>query len=521
MTLYTGFHMKTLTPFKFIGLVTLINLILYYYPLFNYVFENLNITSFNGQLTLLSTVVSILVISFFILYLFSLISSKLLKGFSLFMMIANSIALYFTLTYHVILDKTMMGNLFNTNTAEATAFYHPKIFLYLFFLGILPAYFLSKITITKVTRKKLLTQAFTILFSGVVIMYLNATTWLWLDKHAKHLGALAVPWSYTINAIRYQVKQLKKDEKQELLPPATMYNNEKMIVILVIGESARAENFSLYGYKKETNPYLKKLDVIALKHVSSSATYTTASVHSMLSYTGSTSDNFEPLPSYLQREGVDVIWRSTNWGEPPIHVRTYEEGNDLRSECKGEGCDYDEVLLTNLDKSIKEAKSNKLLIVLHTSGSHGPSYYEKYPKAFEVFKPVCKTVDLQECTNKELINAYDNTILYTDYFLAKVIKTLKEHNETPSLMLYASDHGESLGEYGLYLHGTPYTIAPDVQKDIPFILWLSEGFKKQKGLEKFKQSNDYSQKNIFHTIMGAFEMNSSIYNPELDILKKK
>ena len=511
--------MKNLTPFKFIGLVSFINILFYYYPFFEYVFSNLDIFSLNGLLTLLSVLVSIFVITFFILYLFSFLSLKLLKGFSLFLMVGNSIALYFTLSYHVILDKTMMGNLFNTDVAEASSYYHPKIFLYILFLGIIPAYFLSKITIKPVKRTTLLAQALSILFGGVLLMYLNATTWLWLDKHAKHLGALAMPWSYTINAIRYQVKQLKKDEKRKLLPDASFTNKKKMVVLLVIGESARAENFSLYGYDKKTNPYLEKLNISTLHNATSAATYTTASVQSILSSTGSTSDSYEPLPNYLQRQGIDVFWRSKNWGEPKLKIKSYKTSNDLRTECKGEGCDYDEVLLTGLDNVIKNADEKKLFIVLHTSGSHGPSYYEKYPKAFEVFKPVCKTVDLQQCSSEELVNAYDNTILYTDYFLNEVIKILKNNSKTPSLMIYASDHGESLGEYGLYLHGTPYTIAPDVQKDIPFILWQSQEFMKQHGSQKIKQKSSYSQKNIFHTVMGAFDMNSSIYDEKLDILK--
>ena len=507
---------------KFIIIISLVNMALYHLPLYSFAISNLNIFSFNGILTFFAVLVSLFVVTAFILFVFAIISYRLVKVFSILMMIGNSIALYFIVTYQVILDRTMMGNVFNTDTAEAASYYHPKIFLYLFFLGIIPAFLISKIHIKKPKRIRLALHALGVVVIGVLLMYLNAGTWLWLDEHAKRLGGMTMPWSYTINAIRYKARQLKKTEKQILLPSAKFSNDDRMVVILVIGESARAKNFSLYGYTRETNPYLEKMENITVLKAKSTATYTTASVHSMLSYTGSDSDSYEPLPNYLQREGVDVIWRKNNWGEPILHVKTFETAGELKASCKGDGCDYDEVLLTNLDKEILESKKKKVFVVLHTVGSHGPIYHEKYPKKFEIFKPVCKTVDLKECTNQELINAYDNTILYTDFFLGKTIDTLKKIKDVPILLIYTSDHGESLGEYGLYLHGTPYSIAPDVQKNIPFIIWTSKSFVDKKGIQKidFKERDTYSHKNIFHTIMGAFGINSTIYNKQLDILQK-
>jgi len=177
------------------------------------------------------------------------------------------------------------------------------------------------------------------------------------------------------------------------------------------------------------------------------------------------------------------------------------------------------VLLTNLEKEILKLKKNKTFVVLHTNGSHGPTYYKKYPKAFEVFTPACKTVNLQACTQQELINAYDNTILYTDYFLHQTITILKKFSDRPTMLIYASDHGESLGEYGLYLHGTPYSIAPDFQKDIPFLIWESDSFQKKNG-GKIDTGSSYRQNNIFHTVMGAFDMNSTIYDNKRNILAR-
>ena len=513
---------RTISMSNFILLITIIDMLIYHIPFYTYAVSNLNISSVNGLLTFFSTLVSLFTITSFLLFIIAVMLPSIIKPLTIIIFIGNSLALYFVNTYHVILDRSMMGNVFNTNTSEAVSYYDPKIFLYIVFLGILPSIFISKIKIKKAKRLYLIIHAFITLTIGVFILYLNSTTWLWLDKNAKILGGLAMPWSYSINAIRHISKELKKSEKEILLPSANLLNNNKMLVVLIIGESARAANFSLYGYPRKTNPLLEKQNVIVLKNSISTATYTTASIHSMLSYTGSDSDSYEPLPNYLQRAGIDVIWRTKNWGAPPLHIHSFEQAGELKKTCKGNGCDYDEVLLTDLDKEILSSKKSKIFVVLHTAGSHGPTYYNKYPKKFEIFKPVCKSVDLKECTNQELINAYDNTVIYTDYFLNKTINLLKKIKNMPILFIYVSDHGESLGEYGLYLHGTPYSIAPDVQKDIPFMIWESNSFIKEKGFQTpyVKAQKEYGQNDIFHTILGAFDLNSSIYHEKNDILKR-
>ena len=516
------FIKQPMSMVSYIVFMALLNMLLFHFPLYNYMLDNLDMTGFDATVTFTIVLVALFVVNTFFFFLFSLISHRLLKYFTVLIMFLNPIALYFILTYNIILDRTMMGNLFNTNSEEALSYYHPKIYLYIF-IGLFFAYLLSRVNIKKSKRVELLKYGLGILVMGVLLLYLNASKWLWLDKHAKKLGALAMPWSYVINSIRYKVRAGKANQKVILLPDANFtQNNKKMVVILVIGESARAQNFSLYGYKRETNPNLKHHDVVALQNSSSTATYTTASVHSILSYRGDTSDSYEPLPSYLKRQGVEVIWRTNNWGEPNLKVSHYERKSNLKLTCKGEGCEHDGVLLTGLEESLKLDESNKIFYVLHTSGSHGPSYYEKYPKRFEHFKPVCKTVDLKQCTQEELVNAYDNTILYTDYLLGELIDVLKQEENRATLLIYISDHGESLGEYGLYLHGTPYSIAPDVQKKIPFIFWASKKFKEEKGIEKldFHNAKEYGQYNIFHSIMGAFDMNSTIYDKSLDIFSK-
>ena len=323
-------------------------------------------------------------------------------------------------------------------------------------------------------------------------------------------------------------KRLKKslDDVPDLFPKLEEAkqleeSDEKTIIILVVGEAARAENFSLYGYNRPTNPLLKKQGVIALNNTVSCATYTTLSLRCILSHKDVStpfSKQYEPLPSYLQRHGVDVVWRTNNWGEPPMKVNTYQRSDELERECKGDQCQYDEVLLSGLGERVRSSMQQNIFIVIHRWGSHGPSYYKRYSKQYEIFKPVCKSVELNQCTNHELVNAYDNSILYTDYFLTQTINLLQDL-KTPAVMIYISDHGESLGEFGLYLHGVPYAVAPDVQTHIPFIVWMSPEFIEKKGIDinRIKQSKSHSHQNIFHSVLGAINMHSEVYNDQLDI----
>lgn len=506
---------------QFIFIVTFLNLFLFHAPLLSYATKNLDYTSTNGVLTLFIVALVIILITSLILFIISFISPTLLKAFSLLIFLINAVALYFLNTYNIALDTTMIGNILNTQSSESLSFFHPKILLYFISFGLLPAWLLYKIRVVKNKRLKLLKHALITLVISLGLIFANGSRWLWIDKHASNLGGIILPWSYIINTFRFNAKN-NTNTVQKLLPTASFKDDEKMLVVLVIGESARAENFSLYGYQRDTNPLLEKSNSITLQNSHSCSTYTTASIHCILSSIGSSSDSFEPLPSYLNRHGVDVIWRTNNWGEPHIKVNSYTKATDLENNCKGEDCAYDGIMLTDLKERIQFSKSNKKFVVLHMTGSHGPSYYKKYPPSFEKFKPVCKSVELNKCTNQELINAYDNTILYTDYFLNQVIELLKEQQDSPALMIYISDHGESLGEYGQYLHGTPKAFAPDVQTTIPFVMWMSEQFKSSHKIsnKKFTQKTKHSQENVFHTILGAFKTKSESYKKELDVLNQ-
>jgi lipid A ethanolaminephosphotransferase len=322
-----------------------------------------------------------------------------------------------------------------------------------------------------------------------------------------------MPWSYAVNINLFYLHKNKENEQQILLPNATIKNTKKSVVVLVIGESARSSNFSLYGYEKNTNPLLSKIENVYHYKAESCATYTTAGLKCILEHKNS-SKLYEILPNYLYRNDVEVIWKTTNWGEPPVHIKNFQNKEDLRQACNGERCEYDEILLNGLRHQIFTSNKNKILIVLHTSTSHGPTYYKRYPAEFNKFTPVCESVELANCTQEELINAYDNTIVYTDYLLATLIEELKQLDAYNSSMIYISDHGESLGENNLYLHGIPASLAPKEQLDIPFIVWVSDDSK------KLKDNQEHSQHNVFHSVLDFLAIESPIYDETMSIFKK-
>ena len=496
----------------FVLLMSCLNFLFFHLPFFTFVFNNIDYHSGNGILLIISLMILMLVLNAFVFYLLFFLSRFVGKFLLVLFFIINSIAVYFINTYSVIIDESMIGNVLNTKYEEASSFFSIKLILYIILLGVIPCIYIIKVKIISVTWKKFLTTISLTLLFILALVFVNASNVLWIDKNSKTLGGLAMPWSYTVNISLFYTHQFKKNQKEILLPNATIKDNQKSVVVIVIGESARSQNFSLYGYSKNTNPLLSKTANVFHFNANSSATYTTAGVKAILDYKN-TDELYEILPNYLYRNNVEVIWRTSNWGEPPVHIKNYMKKEDLMPNCNGEGCKYDEVLLTGLKAQIKASKKNKILIVLHTSMSHGPTYSKKYPPQFETFKPVCNSVELGKCSQTELINAYDNTIVYTDYFLSKVIENLKQLKAYNSTMFFVSDHGESLGENNLYMHGLPLSIAPKEQYEIPFIVWMSDSSK------QLKPNKELSQNNVFHSVLNFLGIQSPIYNEEMNIFK--
>jgi lipid A ethanolaminephosphotransferase len=306
--------------------------------------------------------------------------------------------------------------------------------------------------------------------------------------------------------------------------------NSQRLVILVVGEAARADRFSLNGYERQTSPLLEQESVISFKNMISCGSDTALSVPCMFSYLNrenyshAKGKNMSNVLDIISRAGVEVLWRDNNSDSKGAADRiTFEDyrSNNFNPLCNPE-C-RDEGMLSGLQSYIDERPDSNILIVLHTMGSHGPAYYRRYPQAFEVFTPTCQTNQLNECSDEQINNAYDNTIVYADYFLSKVIELLKNNAEDlDTAMFYISDHGESLGENGVYLHGMPYFMAPIEQVHVPAIMWLDKSFAKEVNTEALEivANEPLSHDNLFHTLLGLMLVETEVYDQRLDIMAK-
>ena len=490
--------------------LSVFTLLAFHIPFFRHVFANVE-PGFNAFLIVSGLAVLMLAANYFLYYLLMYPGRVIGRALVAFTLVGDAISLYFINTYDVYIDDTMMGNVFNTQFSEASGFFSLAAVLDLLLLGVLPSVLLFLVKIEWGSFKRFLANIGISLVVILGVAFGNMSNWPWIDRNATQLGSLLMPWSYSVNAVRYQLKVRERNREELPLPDLSFKNSEKDVVVLVIGESARSDHFSLYGYDRPTNPLLEQDDVAALPTLAA-ATYTTAGVKAILDHKA-TDKLYEILPNYLYRSGADVTWRTSNWGEPPLHIDKYLKVKDLSERYPDADPQYDGILFENLKDDITGSGKNKVLLVIHTSTSHGPSYNKRYPAEFEHFTPVCETVEMAKADHDELMNSYDNSIIYTDWLLHNTISQLKELEGWRSCMIYISDHGESLGESGLYMHGVPISMAPREQLEIPFIVWSSD-----KNL-KIKEMEQYQQYCVFHSVLHFLGAESEIYDENLNIFE--
>jgi lipid A ethanolaminephosphotransferase len=483
------------------------------------------------------------VLFFFTVLLLSLVSTRwTMKPIIITVLLISSLTNYFMNSYNVVIDDSMIRNMMQTNFDESLDLLTLKQVLYFLFFGVLPAWYVYKVDIVKRGwKKEILARVKLILFSVFVIgvsIFLFSKHYTSFAREHKPLRFTVNPeyWIYstgkyinkTFNSGPIVVKAIAKDAKIV----KTSENERPKLVIMVVGEAARADHFSLNGYDRETNPRLKQEDIINFTNMYSCGTSTAESVPCMFSiydrsqYSYKKGISTENVLDVLKHTGdVAILWRDNNSDSKGVALRVthtnFKSAKNnpvcIEGECRDIG------MLSGLDTFIQENKGKNIFIVLHQMGNHGPAYYRRYPKAFEKFIPTCKTNQLQECTQEEIVNAYDNALLYTDTFLAEVINFLKKYENThDTALIYMADHGESLGENGVYLHGLPYFMAPDAQKHIGALMWFGSGMKEKVNIEALKRRShkEYSQDNLFHTILGLFNVKTEVYKTDMDILKK-
>ena len=459
---------------------------------------------------------------------------------ALFLIIASQAAYYMD-KFGVIVDVVMIDNIMQTNPQEFAGLLTLSLVVRTIVLGIIPAWLViryfpkndqshAEFKSRLKPRLKLLGVLALSLFV-LVAPFTAGYASFWREHKITRFYANPTYTVYSV--IKYATQQIsiaKAVPLKQLAQDAKMVGPVKRteLMIMVVGETARADRFSLNGYARETNPLLAKQNVVSLSNVKSCGTSTGVSVPCMFSslgrkgYDKETALNQENALDVLFDHGVQILWRDNNSDSKGVATRMkYEDFKSptLNPECAGECRDIG--MLSGLEQYIEARKGKDILIVLHQMGNHGPEYYRRYPKQFEKFTPMCMTGELQNCTQQEIDNSYDNAILYTDYFLSNVIDLLKKYDDShATAMLYVSDHGESLGEHGFYLHAAPYLIAPKEQTHVPAIVWMGKHFDYKK--EQLMPYKDYalSHDDVFCSLLVAFEIDAKMCAAKEEMLMK-
>lgn len=449
---------------------------------------------------------------------------------------------YFIWTYGIIIDRSMIANMLDTTPAESFALMTPQLLLTIGLSGIVMAIFAFVVKFKKSPARvhSLVVRCLNIGASIVLLVLIAAffyKDYASVFRNNKELikslgpsNSISALWSYNIHhrMDNLPLVKLGEDAKRD---PAMHTPPNKHLTILIVGETSRGDNFGLSGYDRDTNPLLSKDDVVYFPKTTSCGTATAISVPCMFSgmprknYDEQLAHHREGLLDIVQRAGISVLWNENDGGCKGACDRVPHQDMtelDLADYCiKGE-C-QDDILFHDLQKYINSVPEDGL-IVLHTIGSHGPTYYNRYPPQFRKFTPTCDTNEIQTCSREQLVNTYDNTVLYVDYIVDKAIKLLQaQPDNVITSLVYLSDHGESLGENGVYLHGLPYSIAPDAQKHIPMLIWLSRQYQTRHAvdyrcLKKRAATEDFSQDNLFSTMLGLVGVQTSEYHAADDIL---
>jgi lipid A ethanolaminephosphotransferase len=457
------------------------------------------------------------------------------------MFVIAAFGAYFMSEYGAIMNQEMMRNVLQTDPAEVEGLMNADLGLHVALLGVLPALLVWRVRLPNTSwRAQVGRRAVAIVAAlGVAVagMFANSADYATFFREHK-------PIRYTLNPVAQVVSLVGllaggRDSRADapLLDPAgksertAAASAKPLVLFLVVGETARAANFQLGDYARETNPELMEISGITyFANTSSCGTSTAISVPCLFSHLPRTefkvdeAGNYKNLLDSLAQAGFDVQWRDNNSSCKGVCARVtnvdYNHQTDPRY-CQGDNC-FDAVMLDDLPETLRKI-DHDTVIVFHQKGSHGPFYAERYPPKFEKFQPACRSNQLQHCSEQEITNAYDNTIAYTDHVLASQIRMLREASaRLDSVLIYVSDHGESLGENGIYLHGMPYAFAPAAQKQVPMLMWTSEGYLRRAQLQpdclrteaRLPVSHDF----FYHTVLGAAELRNQAYDRHLDLI---
>ena len=495
------------------------------------------------QLNLSIFLIVTLVIS---LFLWLLPHTSLIKPVAMLCFLLAALIGYFQTNFGIIFHPDMIdniaANITEHNYNEASELVSVSLIHYLSVYWLIPSFMLLLIPLSKLSLRREIRQRIQVILiitsiTGIVF-YSNHDEIKSFAKEHRNLRAYVNPL-YPLGSLSGYIKNRLAENHSDFnvigLDALQKKNtSSRTIGIMVVGETARADHFSIDGYAKQTNPLLEKQHLINFPDTQSCGTSTIYSVPCMFSFLDGSAYSPEKAASQsnvldvLQQAGVKVIWIDNNSNCKGVCKRVetinYREYPDPSLPFYGHGEYFDEILLHRLQEKIA-ATDKDMLIVLHMLGSHGPAYFKRSPDEFKHFTPECKANSYQSCkSSAEFINEYDNSIVYTDFFLDKTIKLLQNLQQpVESFMLYASDHGESLGDNGLYLHGAPLEKAPEEQMHIPFLAWLSENYIKNHQLDIAKihagSKEPHTHDDIAHSLLGLMSIKTGLYRQNNDIFR--
>lgn len=456
-------------------------------------------------------------------------------------------ASYYMEAYKVFFDPSMLRNVFRTDLAEASELLSAKLIVHLLLYAGLPLILLRQVQVVQrpwpratLIRFGFLFTAATALVAALLSVFQPFASLMRNNKELRYLITPAnVVWSgaHVALAEAQDASRPRQAIGLDAAPGASWPMRRKpLVLVLVIGETARAANWGLNGYARQTTPELSRLPVVNFGSVSACGTSTEVSLPCMFApvgrrdYVESRIRGHDSLLHVLARAGTGVHWRDNQSGCKGVCEGLPQDvvsSGNAPGLCNGGRC-LDEGLIYDLDQRLGSARGTQLW-VLHMLGNHGPSYFRRYPETFAQFRPDCREDDLRLCSIEQIVNAYDNALLYTDHVLAATIAKLRAHaNEVDSALIFVSDHGESLGEHQLFLHGMPYAIAPEVQKQVPMIFWSSDGFERGAGLRQHclaptlrrqAAATRLAHDHLFHTVLGLLDIRTALYEPNWDLVR--
>ena len=446
-------------------------------------------------------------------------------------------AAYFMGRYHVYIDPSMLRNVLATDVGEARDLMSWSLLPYLLLLGILPGFLLSRLKLRRLPlhraflRRVLAIVLALLLGAGAVFaVFQEMSSTMRNDKGLRYLATPAnllysLPRAM-MSAGKSAVSERKPIGEDAVLGAQVAGRKKPVVLLMVLGETARAANWGLSGYARQTTPALAAAGVINFASVTSCGTNTETSLPCIFSQVGRRhydEDRIrgeQGLLDVARRAGYRVVWVDNQSGCKGVCDGVESTRPEATGQCKGGEC-MDEMLLASLKQTVESTPGN-LLVVLHQMGNHGPAYFKRYPPAFAAYEPACKDADLAHCDQQAIVNAYDNAIRYTDHVLASSITYLKGLQTHDPAMLYVSDHGESLGEKGLFLHGIPYAIAPEVQTRVPMVMWFSpawrDGFAVDEACVARRAEAPATHDHLFHTLLGMLDISTTVYEREMDLL---